>query len=180
MREEIGTRGSFSAEGVSQRAGVSTATFYNHFATKDEALTAAYEQLMDELVEMVSDNCRIEVLLDIGLYVLMERWILRAAEFFRHNAPLFRVAQAAIERSKPMRDVFRQHEASVIELYRRFIERGQAASLIRQEDPEAMARVVAVVSEAWNHPLVQRLEPGNAFHRALTGSIVRMLSPDAA
>ena len=178
IREEIAVSGRFSAETVTQRAGSSTATFYNHFATKDDALTAAYEQLMGELVEMVNEKCHIERLLDIGLRELVDSWVLRSAEFFCLNAPLFRVAQAAIERSKPMRDVFRQHEATVIEMYRRFIERGQAASLIRPGDPEAMAQMITVVSESWTHPLVQRLEPGSALHQELTESVVRMLSPD--
>jgi AcrR family transcriptional regulator len=180
VRAEITARGGFSAESVARRAGTSTATFYNHFATKDEALTAAYEMLMGELVETVADACGIERLLDDGLAGLADRWVLRSAVFFRDNASLFRLAQAAIDRSKPLRDLFRHHEHLVIDTYRRLIERGQTAQVIRGGDVQAMAEALAVVSESWNHPLVQRLEAGSPLHRELTNTVVRMLAPDAA
>jgi AcrR family transcriptional regulator len=177
IREEVAETGSFSAELIARRAGISMATFYNHFTTKDDALISAYEQLMGDLVELVEDKCRIDTLLDAGLRQLIESWVAHSAIFFRHNASLFRLAQVAIERSKTMRNLFREHEMIVIKHYQRFIERGQAASLIRAGNAETMAEVLAVVSESWNHPLVQRLEEGSEFHQELTESVTRILEP---
>lgn len=175
IREEIVVTGSFSAESVATRAGIATATFYNHFATKDEALSAAYEQLMGDLVALVQQQCEIENLLDLGLSDLVENWVADTANFFKHNAALFRIAQAAIERSKPMRDLFRDHESQVTESYRQFIERGQAASLIRDGHPAVMAKVLTVFSESLNHPLVQRIETGDEFHQEIADAIAGIL-----
>ncbi|MEM1437051.1 MAG: TetR/AcrR family transcriptional regulator [Pseudomonadota bacterium] len=178
VRNEIAESGRFTAERVASRAGSSTPTFYNHFANKDAALTAAYELLMGDLVQTVAQKCRIEVLLDKGLRELAAWWIETTAAFFRQNAPLFRLAQAAIKESKPMRAVFRAHEEEIIQLYLRFIERGQAAQLIRRGDARAMAEVLTITAQSWNHPLVQRLQPGSALHHELIETVVRMLQPD--
>ncbi len=177
IREEIAATGSFSAESVAGRAGIATATFYNHFATKDEALSAAYEQLMGDVVAMVRAQCEIEKLLDLGLNAVVASWVLDTATFFKYNDALFRMAQAAIERSKRMRDLFREHEVLVIRCYQCFIERGQAASLICAGDPAVMAQVLTVVSESWNHPLVQRIEAGGEFHKALSSVVTGLLRP---
>jgi len=175
IRDEIAETGSFSAELVARRSGNSVATFYNHFATKDDALIGVYEQLMDELIELVQEKCRIEELLDVGLRQLVESWIVHSAILFRHNASLFRISQLTIERSKTMRDLFRQYEMIAIHHYRRFIERGQAASLIRDGNAETMAQVLTVISESWHHPMVQRLEEGSEFHMELTDVVIRIL-----
>ena len=74
-----------------------------------------------------------------------------------------------------MRDVYRRHEDSAIELYRRLIELGQAARVIREGDALAMAQTLAVITEGWYHPMVQRLKPGSPLHREMTAAMVRVL-----
>ena len=177
VREEIAEHGGFSAERVALRAGTSTPTFYNHFATKDDALAAAYEQMMLGVVELAQRKCQIERLLDEGLQTLVADWVLMTGAFFRENVRLSRLAQAAIDRSKTMRDLFRDHEARTIEVYRRFIELGQAACAIRQGNPDAMASVLTITAQSWHHQLVQNVEAGDDLHRELTGMIVGMLQP---
>ena len=179
VRDEIAENGGFSAERVALRAGTSTPTFYNHFATKDDALAAAYEQMMLGVVDMAQRKCQIERLLDEGLQVLVADWVLMTGAFFRENVRLSRLAQAAIDRSKTMRDLFREHEARTIEVYRRFIELGQAACAIRQGDPDAMASTLTITAQSWHHQLVQNVEAGDELHRELTGMIVAMLQPPA-
>ena len=179
VREEIAENGGFSAERVALRAGTSTPTFYNHFATKDDALAAAYEQMMVGVVDMAQRKCQIERLLDEGLQVLVADWVLMTGAFFRENVRLSRLAQAAIDRSKTMRDLFRDHEARTIEVYRRFIELGQAACAIRQGNPDAMASALTITAQSWHHQLVQNIEAGDELHRELTGMIVAMLQPPA-
>ncbi len=178
IREEIADSGNFTADSVAARAGTSPATFYNHFASKDDALVAAYAALMADLSETVSRHCRIERLLDQGMEKFAASWLLSCAGFFARNAALFRLAQAALERSRELRELFRESEESIIEVYRRFIELGQAANVIRAGDSLAMAQVLAVVSEGWYHPLIQKLEPGSPLHREMTGALARALGPD--
>jgi AcrR family transcriptional regulator len=176
IREEIDTTGDFTAERVTQRAGTSTATFYNHFASKDDALLAAYDALMCDLKATVVECCRIETLLDAGLRHFASRWLMTTAAFFAGNAALFRLAQASIERSREMRDLFRHHEEQVIQVFRRFIELGQSAQVVRPGDSLAMAQVLAVVSEGWYHPLIQKIQPGSPLHDEMTGALVRVLA----
>lgn len=178
VREEIQDSGDFSADQVARRSKTSPANFYNHFATKDAALLAAYDQMMAELVTLVSDQCQIERLLDEGMQPFMAGWVLQTAGFFAANSALLRLAQAAFGRSKSLRNIFRTHEVIVIETYRRFIELGQAAQLIRQGDQVTMAQMLAVFTESWHHSLVQKLTPDDALHNELTQALVRILSPD--
>ncbi len=180
IRADIAATGNFTADGVAERAGTSPATFYNHFATKDDALVAAYDALMRELADSVAQHCRIERLLDRGLDDFSQDWLLDSAAFFADNAALFRLAQAAIERSRELRDLFRHYEDSIIDTYRRFIELGQAAQLVRSGDALAMAQMLAVISEGWYHPLIQKLEPGSPLHQEMAGSIARALRPEVA
>ena len=174
---EIAETGEFNARRVALRAGTSTPTFYNHFPTKDDALAAAYEQMMVGVVDLARRKCQIERLLDEGLEPLVADWVLMSGAFFRENVRLGRLAQAAMDRSKAMRDLFRRHEAEVIEIYRRFIELGQAASVIRRGNPASMASVLTITVQSWHHQLVQNLQPGDELHRELAGMIVRMLQP---
>ncbi len=178
IRAQVSASGNFTAEQVAERAGTSPATFYNHFATKDEALVAAYRALMADLADNVAQHCRVERLLDEGLDDFFGHWLLDSAGFFADNAALFRLAQAALERSRELRELFRHYEDSIIQTFRRFIELGQAAKVIRAGDSLAMAQMLAVMSEGWYHPLIQKLEPGSPLHREMAGSLARALRPE--
>jgi AcrR family transcriptional regulator len=179
IREEVAESGDFTAERVAQRAGASPATFYNHFAKKDDALVAAYASLMADLADSVSAQCRIEKLLDEGLEGFVANWLTSTAAFFSGNVSLFRLAQAAIERSRELRDLYRRQEENAIEAYQRLIELGQAAQVIREGDALAMAQVLVVITEGWYHPLIQRAQPGSPLQREMISALARVLGPDS-
>ena len=178
VRDEIEATGAFTADLAARRAGSATATFYNHFPSKELALEAVHVELMDELVASVEEMLRIERVLDVGLEAFVGEWVLGVASFFRRNARVFSAAQVALPDSKAMRDVFRDREARALETYARFVRLGQAARVIRDGDVAAMAQVMMVTSEGWLHSSVQTIEAGGVFHAELTGSVVRMLAPD--
>ena len=177
VRDEIGSTGAFTADLAARRAGSATATFYNHFPSKEVALQAVYVELMEELVESVERMLRIERVLEVGLDAFVGEWVLGVASFFRRNARVFSAAQVALPDSKAMREIFRDREAAALEVYARFVRLGQAARVLREGDVAAMAQVMMVTSEGWLHPSVQTIEAGDAFHTELTGSVVRMLAP---
>ena len=179
IRDEVSATGNFSAESVAERAGISVATFYNHFASKDEALVAAYSALMRELVALLAEQCRIERLLDLGLRDFLAEWLVRAVDFFRSNSALFRLAQAATTTSAGMREVFRTHESEALDNYQRFIQLGQAANVVRAGDREALASVLLVMSESWNHPSMRHAGIASALHDEWVESLHRMLAPEA-
>lgn len=178
IRAEIKESGDFNANQVARRSKSSPANFYNHFATKDAATHAAYDQMMSELAASVSDQCRIESLLDSSMQVFVADWVLQLGGFFAENSSLFRLAQAGMGQSKGLRDLFRTHEQAIIETYQRFIERGQAAGQVRTGDQTAMAQMLVVFTESWHHRLVQKLKPGDPLHEQLTQAFIRILSPD--
>ncbi|MBB83305.1 MAG: hypothetical protein CL931_05775 [Deltaproteobacteria bacterium] len=178
VRDEIGSTGAFTADLAARRAGSATATFYNHFPSKEVALQAVYGELMEELVESVERMLRIERVLEVGLDAFVGEWVLGVASFFRRNARVFSAAQVALPDSKAMREIFRDREAVALEAYARFVRLGQAARVLREGDVAAMAQVMMVTSEGWLHPSVQTIEAGDAFHTELTGSVVRMLAPN--
>ena len=178
VRDEIGSTGAFTADLAARRAGSATATFYNHFPSKEVALQAVYVELMEELVESVERMLRIERVLEVGLDAFVGEWVLGVASFFRRNARVFSAAQVALPDSKAMREIFRDREAAALEVYARFVRLGQSARVLREGDVAAMAQVMMVTSEGWLHPSVQTIEAGDAFHTELTGSVVRMLAPN--
>ena len=179
VRSEIQANGgTFTAETAARRAGSSPATFYNHFPSKGSALTAAYETLMRDLVAFVRGELQIDRALEQGLERFIADWLLAVSAFFAANTHVFRAAQAALPGSKEMRDVFREREAEAFECYHRFVNLGQAARLLRTGDAHAMAQVLMVTSEGWNHRSVLEMEPGSPLHRELTRSVVRMLAEE--
>lgn len=172
---EIEVDGDFGADGVARRAGTSIATFYNHFPSKQEALRAAYGDLMGALLAHVDAHCRIERVLVQGLEAFLSDWVADTAAFFARHSALFRLAQPAMGRGDVIRTLYLEHQDVVVERYRRFVELGQAARVFRQGDAEAIARWLLVTSEGWFHPAMQRLERGDALHEETTRALHRAL-----
>jgi AcrR family transcriptional regulator len=177
VRAEIERGGGFTAEQVARRAETSPATFYNHFAGKDDALAAAFDGVMRDLVAHVETHLRIDRLLDLGIEAFARDWVLACVRFFRANCMTLRAAQAQVPVHEEMRRIFLSHESATLAIYQRFIELGQKARAVRSGDAHAMASALMIQNQGWNHPPVLRLEPGDALHEELAGSVVRHLSP---
>ena len=177
VREEYEATGGFTADLVAQRAGSSAATFYNHFASKDDALHAAFSSAMGDLVDFVASQLQIERILDAGLDRFASDWVLACVGFFRDNSVVFRAAQMQLPASETLREAYRSHEQAAFEKYERFVRLGQAAQTIRAGDASAIANVMMIVSEGYNNPAVLRMKTGDSLHRELTRTVVRMLEP---
>ncbi len=176
VRGEVEATGGFTAEEVARRAGSSPATFYNHFATKDDALLAAFNAAMDDLVAMVGAELRIDALLERGLDDFATAWVGTCAAFFRENCLVFRAAQTRLPASKAFRTVFREHEDAAFDHYLRFVRLGQTARVLRDGEAESMARAMMIASEGWNHPAVLKMELGGSLQRELAAGVVRTLA----
>jgi AcrR family transcriptional regulator len=177
VRQEVESTGGFTADGVARRVGSSAATFYNHFASKDDALRAAFAAAMAELVEFVSRELQIERVLEAGLDAFALHWAGASADFFRENSVVFRAAGSQLPLSKDLREVYRAQEEAALERYERFVRLGQTARLIRAGDASAIAQALMIFSEGWNNPRVLKMKTQGALHRELAGSVVRMLAP---
>ncbi len=180
VRKELESVGSFNAEKVARRAKASTATFYNHFESQDEAFDAAYRALMDDLVSHVTEGLKVETLLDIGLEKFAALWVAGCVRFFRSNSVLFAIAQAKALSSAAVRQVYADSEKRAIDCCERFVRLGQSARLFRAGDARDIARAMMILSEGYNNPAVLQMAPGDALHRELSGVIARLLeNPDA-
>ncbi len=176
LRIELQSTGSFSAESVTRRAGSSTATFYNHFDSKDEAFDAAFAMLMNELLVMVESGLSIERVLERGLSDFAEEWLRGCVQFFRANSVLFRAAQARSLLSPAIEQCYADSEQQAIRLCERFIRLGQAAGVFRSGDASAMATAMMILAEGYNNPAVLRLRASEGLHDELVRCLVQLLA----
>ena len=142
VRREIEDEGAISAEAVARRADSSPATFYNHFSSKDEAVLAAFDAAMADLVAFVETRLRVEAALEHGLTPFLRGWLTECVGFFRTNSLVFGAARALSPSSAELRRVFADRESEALVHYTRFVRLGQRAGLVRAGDPAALA-------EAW-------------------------------
>lgn len=175
VREELEQHGSFNAAGVARRAKASTATFYNHFESQDEAFDAAYRALMDDLVRHVTNGLKVERLLETGLAEFASQWVAGCVRFFRSNSVLFAISQAKALNSAVVRQVYADSEKLAIDHCERFIRLGQSAQIFRTGEARDIARAMMILSEGYNNPAVLQMTDGDALHRELSGVVTRLL-----
>lgn len=178
-RAEIEARGSFTAESVATRSGHSPATFYSYFPSKSDALESAFDAVLRDLVEFSAEELAIERLLDEGLEARCRGLVDATARFFGSNERVFRCALAALPGSRSLRACYRRHEAASFEHHLRFVERGQKARLLRDGDPEAVARGLLVLLQGLNNPAVVHGRRNDTLRRELCHALQRHLAPEA-
>lgn len=178
--QEIAESGSFTAERVAARAGTSVATFYSHLPTKDVALAAAFDATMDDLVELVEARLAGEASLEDGLEAFARDFVDASLAFFADRSLIFRCALARMPECRPLREVYRAHQAQAFSRYARFIETGQAAGKVRPGDVEALARAFLVLSQGLNNPLALGLGEGDPLRAELAGLVQALLAPNSA
>ncbi len=170
----IAETGEFTGELVADRVGVSTATFYSHFATKDHAIHACLERTFAEYEQRMRLVESIELLLDAGLHEVLTRIVTTITAINDDYRALLRMARSRIQVSRLLRDQSRAEERRAFAATRRFIELGQAAGRIRRADPELLTATVRTIVEgldAWtirSHPQVARSEIPDVLARYLS------------
>ena len=179
LRSELASTGGFTAESVAKRAQTSPATFYNHFQSKEVALAAAFESAMDELVEIVHIGLRIDRLLQKGLEGFCADWAEVCANFFRSNAQLLVLVQAEVRTSETLRDIFANRQLEALQIYEEFIELGQLARVIRAGDAAAIAQMLLIANQTWNHPFLMQAREGDPLHAEMTRVMIQLLTPES-
>jgi AcrR family transcriptional regulator len=167
VRDELRSVGAFTAETVAERADCSPATFYGHFATKDDALTAAFELVLVEMYELLRDSITIERIDSLDLEATITEFVERQATVFRTESLVFRTAISRLPAHKALRHLYREAERVSLE------------HLALVLGDEALAERFLVMSQGLNNP---RALPADAQHvrsefaRSLTYMISRGLS----
>ncbi len=172
---EICENGGFTAESAARRAESSPATFFSYFPSKDEALAAAFDLALDELVKVAEQGLRIDDLLDRGLEPVLTDFVDDVVSYFTRYALAFRAALAQLPQSKSIRDAFRERQAHVLSHYQRFIELGQKSGFVRAGDAKIMADALLVITQGLNNPLLTTRKQSN-LHQELALNLVLHLS----
>lgn len=163
VREQLRATGEFTAESVAERAECSEATFYGHFATKDDALTAAFELVLIEMFEMLSDAVTAECI-DADCKAAMANFVEQQTIFFRVESLVFRAALSRLPFHKTLRHLYREAERVTLE------------HLSFALGDKALAERFLVMSQGLNNP--RALAPKAAhirseYSQSLTDMILR-------
>lgn len=153
MLETLRTDRDWSPEQVAEVAGLSPATFYVYFASKDQALAAAFDEALGQLEASVFEVLEIETLLELGLGEVLSRAAELAAEGFRRDSRLVRLALARIPDSPEVRNVYRERQRRFLARLERFLGLGQAAGKVRDGDLDLLASATLVLLQAFQNPL---------------------------
>lgn len=166
-----------NADAIASAAGCSTATFYAHFETHDDALAAALDLSLTAVVGAAERLFHIEVLIENGLEAVVDDLVTGTHEVFRSEGPVMRAALARLALHRPTREVYRGHEARSLEHLRRHIELGQKAGILRGGPPVPRATSLLVLLQGIHNPILtrKRIDPliAGDLHRA----IFALLSP---
>lgn len=170
----IAETGEFTGELVAERAGVSTATFYSHFGTKDHAIQACLAQAFELYEERMREVESVERLLDAGLRETMTAIVATITTLNDDYRSVMRLARGRIQASRLLREQSRDEQQRAFAATRRFIELGQASGRIRRDDPELLTATVRTIVEgldAWtvrSHPDVAATQVPDVLTRYLT------------
>ncbi len=163
VREQLQATGEFTADTVAERADCSPATFYGHFATKDDALTAAFELVLIEMFEMLRDTVTAERIERGETELMIGDFVTVQARVFRVDSLVFRAALARLPFHKNLRRLYREAERVSLE------------HLALTLGDKAIAERFLVMSQGLNNP---RALPPKAGHirQAYVGSLIGMVS----
>jgi AcrR family transcriptional regulator len=176
-RQVVASGAHLDAEAVARRAGLSTATFYGYFASRNGALLAAADQVLGEFNARVATLLRIERLLDVGLGDLSRELLAAVVGALRENAATLRLARARLTEDADLRDAFRARERELLGILRRFVELGAAARRVREGDHAAIAVALLVTLQGYDNPVLLKLDPADAAATELSGIVERLLAP---
>ncbi len=175
MRDELRETGGFTADAVAARAGCSPATFYSHFGTKDDALTAAFSRTLDDLVDRSVADLTVEGITTLGPGDAIAEFVERQTEFFRVESLVFRTALSRLSDHRPLREAYRAAEertlAHLVGLFTELHDRG----LIETDAPDRLAEAFMIASQGLNNPRALRPEATDV-RRSLAAGLGAMLA----
>ena len=150
-RTEVKRSGALRPDEVAERAGVSTATLYTYFGSKDDLVAAAFDRALGELEDRIAASLTIERVLDAGLRVAVADAIAGAIEGFGRDALVFRLALARLPEHRPVRDVYRAREDAALAMMERFVALAMAADRIPEADAHVTAGALLVILQGCNN-----------------------------
>jgi AcrR family transcriptional regulator len=183
--DQIARHGVLDAGAIAAAAGVSTATFYVHFATHDDAIAAALDITLGAVVDVARRLIDIETLVERGVEPVLDDVVHDIHAVFRAESLVTRMAIARFAHHRGISDVYHRHEKAGLEHLTRQIDLAQRAKLLMAGNPAHRATCAIVLMQGINNPLLTRsdLAPDVATHlrealAAALGSITAVRSPE--
>ena len=171
------SEGAFTVEQVAADVGVSVATIYNRFPEgRDGLLAAAFDTALDRLVS-AGAVLTVEHLLDHGLQATIRAMVDGLVAVFTDEALVMRSALARLPESRVLRESYRRHEADARSRNHRFVQLGQAAGRIADEDTAELADVLVVMGQGLNNPVLLGSSHRGRLVDHLTAALVAVLEP---
>jgi AcrR family transcriptional regulator len=175
-REVVRRYGSAAPEMVAETAGVSPATVYSYFGSKDGLLAVAFDAALEDINHSISTVLDIERLLENGWESTARALVRSVVRRFSHDARLVRLAIARLPESDEVRQVYRRRQEEALNLVRRFIHLGKAAGQLRPAEDEVLARAAVVILQGLQNPLVLQSGAGPIVDE-ISGAMYRLLAP---
>ncbi|MFO7547897.1 MAG: TetR/AcrR family transcriptional regulator [Acidimicrobiia bacterium] len=176
-RTVVRRTGSLSPEAVATEAGVAPATFYLHFANKDEALAATFDAVLEELHATTTAALDLERLLADGLERVVQDLARNVVKGFRRDAGVVRLAISRLPEARPVQEVYREREDATLTMLTAFVRSGARAGMVRAGDPGRIASALLVSVQGYQNPLL--LQPGtSAVLDELVAMLLALLRPE--
>ena len=153
-RDSVRRNGVLLPEVVAETAGVSPATLYTYFGSKDALLASAFDAALGEIGEEVGRILNIEKLLDDGLESVSRRLVRTVVKHFTRDARLVRLAIARLPESPDVVEVYKRRNDEQLATIGRFVRLGIAAGRLRAGDVSVLARAVMVQLQGLQNPMV--------------------------
>ena len=176
VRSNLRAHGTFTADSVADLAGCSPATFYSHFGTKDDALTAAFDQTLSELVDGSTQRLTVAAFANLGIDATITVFVDWQAQFFRVESLVFRAALSRLPAHQPLRAAYRRAEEQTLTHMDATLSTLQTAGTIRTGDTTELAEAFMIASQGINNPRALRSEAVGQ-RAALAAGISGMLKP---
>jgi len=175
-RDSVKRAGILLPEAVAEAAGVSPATLYTYFSSKDALLAAAFDAAQGELGETLIAVLNIERLLEEGLESVSRRLVRAVIRRLSQDARVFRLALARLPESPELTEAYRRRDDEQLATIGRFIKLGQAANKVRDGNGSALSRALVVQLHALADPMVLNSAAGPVVEEI--GRVVfELLSP---
>jgi AcrR family transcriptional regulator len=170
VRDELRHQGHFTGEAVAQRAGCSPATYYVHLPTKDDALAAAFDLVLDDLDALAERLFDVERLTRRGLEAWSREVVDETVQLFATESLVFRVALSRLREHDGLRRSYRSTEQRVLARIGALLTEAAARDLAGHGQVEARAEAVLVLTQALNNPrLLRRPRPRPVLDQLAAG-----------
>lgn len=177
VHQQLSNDGLLDVRSATAAAGVSEATFYAHFASHDNAIAAALDLALVQIVGVAELHFGVDEIRRIGLEAHVGQLVIKSHAVFAAEGSVLRTSLARLSHHREIGEVYLRHEIRSHEHICAEIELAQAEGLITHGRPEPRATALLVLLQGINNPLLTRRELDHVVAERLVRSIVALLEP---